>query len=410
MVLMVQGLLMMSACQAGSATSAASSSDLAAANVVTVEVTRLVEPAAVSPLSAGEAPSETATASTPIPTPEPIVITATVTVEVTRPPLGTAERPIQLLFPPLTSSAIISDRGQVLADALAAATGAEFSVGIGDSEQAVVQLLCAAPGDVIAFVSPAAYTMAHDECNAQAGLVAVDENGLTSQMGMLVTPRRGGAVDLAGLEGLRWAAADSSSLPTYLYFQALLAEADVTPGEMIARPEESSALLTLLDGTADFTTATFVPPVMPFERTWTFGEDDPEEWRVLGISPTRSPIGYVIVAGEPEYGGYRLRDARARLFDTQAEIFDSTRIVALSEPIPNATVVLGADFPLALARQVLTMLPEFAASESCETSLCSADMFGWTGLQPIEDSAYDPIRFIIEKLEIEPAALWEIIG
>jgi ABC-type phosphate/phosphonate transport system substrate-binding protein len=226
---------------------------------------------------------------------------------------------------------------------------------------------------------------------------------------MLVTPRVGGAVDLAGLEGARWASADSAGLPTYLYFQALLAEAGVAPGETIARPEESSALLTLLDNTADFTTATFVPPEMPFDRLWTFGQDDPEEWRVLGISPTRSPIGYVIVAGEPELGGYRLRDARSRLFDTHPEIYDSTRIVVLSEPIPNATVVLGADFPLALARQVLGTLPTFAASETCQTSLCSADLFGWTGLQPIEDNAYDPIRFIIEKLEIEPAALWEII-
>ncbi len=169
-------------------------------------------------------------------------------------------------------------------------------------------------------------------------------------------------------------------------------------------------MLTLLDNTADFTTAAFAPPLMPFDRTWTYGEDDPEEWRVLGIPPTRSPIGYVIVAGEPEFGGYRLRDARSRLFDTHPEIYDSTRIVALSEPIPNATVVLGADFPLALARDVLATLPEFAASEQCETSLCSADMFGWTGLQPIEDSAYDPIRFIIEKLDIEPADLWELIG
>ncbi len=105
-------------------------------------------------------------------------------------------------------------------------------MGIADSEQAVVQLICAAPGDMIAFISPAAYTIAHDQCNAQAGLVAVDGNGLTSQMGMLVTPRASGVADLAGLEGRRWAAADSGSLPTYLYFQALLAEAGVAPGEV----------------------------------------------------------------------------------------------------------------------------------------------------------------------------------
>jgi ABC-type phosphate/phosphonate transport system substrate-binding protein len=396
-LIFIVALLLLAACQS---------------EVVTVEVTRLVEPTAAPAAAEAEAtaPPAAEPPTEPPPSPVPEVITATVTVEVTRPPLGMAERPIQLLFPPFTSSAIITQRAQVLADTLSEATGAAFAVGIADSEQAVVQLLCAAPGDTIAFLSPAAYTLAHEQCNAQAGLVAVDSNGLTTQMGMLVTPRAGGVTDLAGLEGLRWAAADSASLPTYLYFQALLAEAGVTPGEVIDRPEESSALLTLLDDTADFTTATFAPPLMPFDRSWTYGEDDPEEWRVLGISPSRSPIGYVIVAGEPENGGYRLRDARARLFDTHPEIYDSTRIVALSQPIPNDTVVLGADFPLALAREVLAVLPAFAASDACQTSLCSADLFGWTGLQPIEDEAYDPIRFIIEKLEIEPAALWDLIG
>ncbi|MEZ4515470.1 MAG: PhnD/SsuA/transferrin family substrate-binding protein [Chloroflexota bacterium] len=395
-ILIIQGLLVMSACQVDAATDAV-------ANVVTVEVTRLVEaPAAPSTPETAVAPT-----TTPAPTPIPEVITAT--VEVTRPPLGTAERPIQLLFPPFTSAAIITQRTDALVETLEEATGVEFAVGIADDEQTVVELLCAAPGDTVAFISPAAYAIAHETCNAQAGLVAVDSNGLTTEMGMLVTPRAGGAADLAGLEGLRWAVADDRSLPTYLYFQALLADAGVEPGETVSRAEESSALLTLLDDTADFTTATFVPPLMPFERTWAYG-DDPEEWRVLGISPTRSPIGYVIVAGEPENGGYRLRDARSRLFDTYPEIYDSTRIVALSEPIPNDTVALGADFPLALARQILEALPAFAASESCQESLCSADMFGWTGLQPIEDSAYDPIRFIIEKLEIEPTDLWELIG
>ena len=124
------------------------------------------------------------------------------------------------------------------------------------------------------------------------------------------------------------------------------------------------------------------------------------------IPPSRSPIGYVIVAGEPEFGGYRLRDARARLFDTTPDIFNTTRILALSEPIPNATIVLGADFPPDIARQALATLTAFAASDACGTSLCSADLFGWTGLEPADDAAYDPIRTIKDTLDLEAADLW----
>ncbi len=353
----------------------------------------VTEPAATAPLA-----TDPATAA-------PQVVTAEVTVEVTRPPLGTAARPVQLLFPPTTSAAVIAQRAEPLVAALEAATGAQYAVGIPDNEAAAAALLCAAPADTIAFVSAAAYTLAHDECGAVAGLVARHDDGLTWQMGMIVT-RPGGAGALADLAGKRWAVAGTRSLPTYLYFRAQMAQQGIEPGEVVNEPEDTSALLALRNQEVDFTTAVFVPPIMPLDRPWVYGETEPEEWRVLGIAPTRSPIGYVIVAGEPEFGGYRLRDARARLFDTTPDIFDVTRILALSEPIPNETVVFGADFPLSLARQTLATMAEFAASEACQTSLCSADLYGWTGLEPAEDAAYDPIRHIRDTLELEASDLW----
>ena len=125
----------------------------------------------------------------------------TATVQATRPPLGSAERPIQLLFPPVAAGAVIMQRVAPLAEALGAATGAEFAVGVVDSEAALVELLCSAPEDVVGFVSAAAYVIAHDECKAQAGLVAVREDGLPWQMGMLVI-QPGGAADLADLAAM----------------------------------------------------------------------------------------------------------------------------------------------------------------------------------------------------------------
>ena len=377
--------------------------------LVAVEVTRLVGPGESAATDATDVPPAattttaaiTATAEATAPPDAPAVVT----VEVTRPALGTAERPVQLLFPPTTAGAVIAQRAEPLVAALEAATGAEFVVGVPDDEAAVAALLCAAPADTIGFISAAAYTLAHDACDAVAGLVARHDDGLTWQMGMLVTPP-GAAAALTDLAGRRWAVADTRSLPNYLYFRARMAEAGIEPGEVVTQPEETSALLALRNEEVDFTTAVFVPPVMPLDRQWVFGETQPEEWRVLGISPTRSPIGYVLVAGEPEFGGYRLRDARARLFDTTPDIFDVTRILALSEPIPNETVVFGADFPLLLARQTLATMAEFAASEACQSSLCSADFYGWTGLEPADDAAYDPIRFIQNTLELEAADLW----
>lgn len=387
--------------------------------VVTVEVTRLVEgtesqpetaaPVAPVVVEATATPEPAATLPPPdlvAPTPVTITSVMTATVEVTRPPLGTVERPVQLLFPPVADSAVITQRTQPLVESLEAATGREFEVGIIDSEEALVALLCAAPADTIGFVSAAAYTLAHDQCDAQPGLVARHDDGLTWQAGMLVVPAVAGVSELSQLDGRTWAVADEASLPETLYFEALLTDGGVESNRQTDFPEETSALTALLDDQVGFATASFVPPIMPLDGEWVIGEDDPEVWRFLGISPSRSPIGYVIVAGEPELGGYRLRDARARLFDTRPEIFDRTRILTLSEPIPNETITLGAEFPLSLAGTTLATLNAFAVSDACQASLCSADFYGWTGLEPVEDAAYDPIRFVISTLDLESGELW----
>lgn len=375
-----------------------------------VLTTPATSPAATSAASITQPPLQAVTAmpdatATPAPSATPVPTDTPAPVVATPLPLGVTGRPIQLLFPPVAAAAVIAQRAEPLAEALRAVTGMEVVVGIADSEAALVELLCAAPEETIGFVSAAAYTIAHEQCNARAGLVAAREDGLTWETGMLVI-RPGAADEPADLAGARWAVADSRSLAEYLYFRAQMVEAGIEPGEIVDMPEESSALLALRDGQVDFTTARFIPPIMPSGREWVYGESDPEEWRLLGISPSRSPIGYVIVAGEPEFGGYRLRDARARLFDTTPDIFDTTRILALSEPIPNETVVVGADFPAELADESLAMMADFAASEACLVSLCSADFFGWTGLEPADDAAYDPIRTIKDTLELEAADLW----
>jgi phosphonate transport system substrate-binding protein len=217
---------------------------------------------------------------------------------------------------------------------------------------------------------------------------------------MLVTRRDSGLDSLEDLDGRRWAVAGTGDLATFHFFEAELATAGIEPEDITFFPEDSSALLSVLNGENDFATADYVPPILPGGVLWVYGEDAPEPWRITGLSPQRSPIGYVLVNGEPVNGGYRLRDARARLFDTSPTIFDETQIVTLSQPIPNQSVVFGADIPAAVVRQVSRFLVDYAASEACATSLCAGDLYRWSGLQPAEDDDYEPVRFIIEQLSL----------
>ncbi|MCA9935477.1 MAG: PhnD/SsuA/transferrin family substrate-binding protein [Ardenticatenaceae bacterium] len=358
-----------------------------------VEVTRLVSQEAAPPVEVTRM----------------VTVTEEVAVEVTRSPLGSAERPIQLLFPPTYNSAIITSRGQVLADALAGATGLQFAIGVVDSEQALIDLMCMAPVDTVGVLSAMGYVLANEQCGVQLANTAVSNDGRTWQTGMIVTRRDSGLLELTDLADQSWAVPDLNSLPNFLYFQAMLLDAGIAPGEIVPVQGDNSAMLSVFNGDVDFATATYIPPILPYEeQEWVYGEDSPELWRALGISPTRSPIGYVLVLGEPQYGGYRLRDARSGIFDIEPGIYDQTRVITLSAQIPNEAVVLGADFPLGLARQVTALLAEFGASQACAESLCAGDFYAWGGLAPADDAAYEPLRFVIETLGLTEDEIWAL--
>jgi hypothetical protein len=158
-------------------------------------------------------------------------------------------------------------------------------------------------------------------------------------------------------------------------------------------------MLAVFNGEVDFATGTFLPPILPFEaEEWIFGEDDPELWRLTGVAPSRSGIGFVVVNGRPENGGFRVRDARSGVFDTTEAIFDETRILMLSAPIPADSVAVSGDFPFALARQLELLFSEFAVSEQCAESLCAPDFYGWLGLETAVPASYVPLHFIINTL------------
>lgn len=373
--------------------------------VVYVEVTPAAENTAV-------AATDTTTAPTPIETVREVpvevtrVVTEEVIVEVTPSPLGSAARPVQILFPPRYDTAVIKTRTQAIQQALTAATGLTFEVGVVDSEATLIDLMCAAPQDTIGFLAAVDYVIAQQQCNVQPATVGLRNDGLAWQTGMIVTRRDRSLFELADLDGLTWGIADTTSIPNYHYFRAMFVDADITPAEEVVYQGDNNALIALFNGEVDFVTVTYIPPVMPNNEEWVYGEDAPDVWRRLGLSPTRSPIGYVLVLAEPEFGGYRLRDARAGIFDTTPAIFDQTFVVDLSAQIPNETIVMGADFPLGLGRDIIAVLTEFAATDACNEAFCASDFYGWQGVTPIEDAAFDPLHFMIDTLGWTAVDVW----
>ncbi len=342
----------------------------------------------------------------------PVEVEVEVPVEVTRvvketetvveelAPLGSEERPIKVLFVPSVEVEAIISGGDVLANALNQATGLNFEVSVPTSYAATIEEMCASPDDTIGFIPAQGYVLANDRCGITVGGAAV-RFGLPWYAAQIVVPFDSPAETLEDLAGGTWAIPDYGSTSGYLYPSADFMALGIEPGEIVEAGSHNNAMLAVYNGDVDFATAFFSPPLLPFyERNWTYGADDPEIWRDAGEPPIRNEEGRTFVAGGPDEGGYRILDARSSVADTAPDIFEKTRILALTPKIPNDTVSFGPEFPLALTQDIVDALIAFTASEECLQSICSEDFYNWTGLEAVPDSFYDPVRATMDTLGI----------
>ncbi|MFL7839445.1 MAG: PhnD/SsuA/transferrin family substrate-binding protein [Candidatus Promineifilaceae bacterium] len=371
---------------------------LAACQPQTVEVTRVVTQTETVTEEV-EVPVEVEVEVTRVVT-ETETITETVVEEVEKAPLGSEERPIQVLFVPSVEADAIISGGELLANALNEATGLNFVVSVPTSYAATIEEMCASPDDTIGFIPAQGYVLASERCGVTVGGAAV-RYGLSWYAAQIVVPMDSPAESIEDLTGLTWAIPDFGSTSGYLYPLSMFIDAGVEPGEIVESGSHNNAMLAVYNGEADFGTAFFSPPLLPYyDRQWTYGVDDPEIWRDAGESPARNEDGQTLVAGGPDEGGYRILDARSSVSDTAPDIFDKTRILFLTPQIPNDTISYGPEFPLALASQITDAVTAFTETEECLQSICSEEFYNWTGVQQVTDSFYDPVRSAMTNLGI----------
>ena len=315
-------------------------------------------------------------------------------------PLGSEERPIKVLFVPSVDVDQIISGGDILAQALAEATGLNFEVSVPTSYAATIEEMCASPDDTIGFIPAQGYVLANNRCGVTVGGAAV-RFGLSWYAAQYVVPADSPATSLEDLAGATWCIPDFGSTSGYLYPSAEFAALGIETGEITEAGGHNGSMLAVNNGDCDFATAFFSPPLLPnFARAWAYGVDDPEIWREAEVTPVRTDEGRTFVDGDPAEGGYRILDARSSVTDTAPEIFDNTRILAITERIPNDTVSFGPEFPLNTANSIVNALIDFTASEACGQSICSEEFYNWTGLEAVTDSFYDPVRSAMDFLGI----------
>ncbi|PJF28994.1 MAG: hypothetical protein CUN52_10615 [Phototrophicales bacterium] len=315
-----------------------------------------------------------------------LIIPATIAQESN---LGTEENPIQVFFVPSVEAQVIVTGGEVMAQALEAATGLKFEVFVPTSYAATVEAMCAAPDRSMGFIPAAGYVIANQRCGVQVEAAAV-RRGWNVYWAAYIVRRDSDIYTFGDLEGRSWAYPDAGSTSGYIVPSVELAAGGITPGERVEAGGHNQVVQAVYSGEVDFGTTFFSPPLVP-GAPWRIG-DNPEPYDLTVDESRLDENGNLFV------GDVRILDARANIRQTAPDVVDQVRILRLSNPIPNDTLSFGPDFPEELKAQIMEALYAFAQTEEWAQSIGSEDFYGWSGIAPIEDSVYDVVRLQFEIL------------
>ncbi len=301
--------------------------------------------------------------------------------------LGTDANPIQVYFVPSVEAQTITTGGEIMAQALEQATGLKYKVFVPTSYAATVEAMCAAPDKSIGFIPAAGYVIANEKCGVEVAEAAV-RNGFNVYWAAYLVKRDAPIYTFGDLAGKKWGYPDAASTSGYVVPKVELAAANVVPGAELATGGHPQTVLAVYNGDVDFGTVYFSPPLTP-GAPWTIG-DLPEPYD-LGLDESFVKDGKLFV------GDLQILDARSSVIDTAPDVVDKVRILRISSAIPNDTLSFGPDFPADTKAKIVSALEAFSKTEDWAKSIGNTDFYGWTGIAPITDAAYDSVR---QRLQI----------
>jgi phosphonate transport system substrate-binding protein len=303
--------------------------------------------------------------------------------------IGTAENPIQVFFVPSVEAQAIVAGGEVMRQALTEATGLEFEVSVPTSYAATIEAMCADPERSMGFIPAAGYVIASERCGVDVAAAAV-RRGWNVYWTAYIVRRDSDIYTYGDLEGRSWAFPDSGSTSGYIVPAVELQAAGITPGEQVEAGGHNQVIQAVYSGEAEFGTTFYSPPELP-GAAWRVG-DNPEPYDLTVDESRLDEEGNLYV------GDVRILDARANIRDTAPDVVDQVRILRLSAPIPNDTLSFSPEFPAEVRQQIIDALYAFAETEAWGESIGSQDFYDWSGLAPITDEDYDPVRLQFEIL------------
>lgn len=308
--------------------------------------------------------------------------------------LGSEANPIQVYFVPSAEAQTLITGGEVLSEALTAATGLHFEVSVPTSYAATVEAMCADPSRSMGFIPALGYVVGNDRCDIEVHAAAV-RFGWPVYWAQYIVRRDSDIYTFSDLEGRSWAYGDPSSTSGFLFPSVEMANSGITTGDHVETGGHGQTALAVYNGEADFGTTYFSPPLTP-GGAWSFGDlPEPFDLTVEDAYTTVSDSGSTRLW----VGDTRILDARSSVAEQAPDIVDQVRILRISSPIPNDTMSFGSDFPLELRDQIFEAIVAFSETDDWALSaLGSDDGYNWSTIAPIADSGYDIIRQQIDIL------------
>jgi phosphonate transport system substrate-binding protein len=308
--------------------------------------------------------------------------------------LGTAENPIKVYFVPSAEAQVLVEGGEVLAEALTAATGLTFEVSVPTSYAATIEEMCASPDNSIGFIPAAGYVIANNRCGVEVGGAAV-RFGWPVYWAQYIVRRDSDIFTFADLEGRTWAYGDPSSTSGFIVPSVELQNAGITPGDTVETGGHGQTVLAVYNGEADFGTTFFSPPLTP-GGAWNYGDlPEPYDLTVEEAYTTVSDSGSTRLF----VGDIRILDARSSIAAEVPDVVDQVRILRISAPIPNDTMSFGPGFPEELRQQIFDAIVAYSETEEWAASaLGNSEGYSWSTIAPIGDEAFDVVRNQMEVL------------
>lgn len=326
----------------------------------------------------------------------------TTTTEAPAPDLGTAENPIKVLFVPSVDAQVITSGGEIMAEALNAATGYEFEVAVPTSYAATAEEMCAAPEKTMGFIPGLLYVLATDLCGVDVSFKAV-RYGYDVYWAQFLVARDADISSIEDLEGLTWAYPDAGSTSGYMVPTVMFDEAGITAGTTVEAGSHNAAALAVYRGEADVGTTFYSPWLDLSGATSWDGESATADIPDDLVESCAINADDDLVCGD-----IRVLDARASVRTEAPDIIQKTKIAFISPEIPNDTLSFGSEFPADMRAEIEAALEAFAAE--CDTnddclwnqSIGSADFYNWTGISPATDDEYDFVRQMVQLTGYTP--------